>query len=143
MRKTIVCILSLALIASVAGRLAADPASKQEIIRYSAPEMFTYDELVEMSHEELSEEMAARIETFMSTPFVSNEAYYNGVRPRGIEVQGLGKGLRLVAWNIERGIYLDDIKLLFTDKDEYLENVEEGRHLSKTIKEKLAENPLF
>ena len=78
---------------------------------------------------ELSPELADKLHVVTTTPFINNEAYYRGARPRALEVEGLGPTLRVALWNIERGLELDDIHLFLTDKERFMEKVvEERRH---------------
>lgn len=104
----------------VAGGAAAEtqpvpgPADKQ-FVRYSAPRLLSYEELVKLS--DLAEPrgaLGAELERLLATPFISNEAYYNGAKPRRPHDPRLGPFLRACLWNIERGIRLDEIKLAFT-----------------------------
>jgi hypothetical protein len=104
------------------------PAAAQEYTRFSEPEFFSYEELVTLSQDApFKPDLAKKLETITTTPFISNEAHYRGAKPRKLEVQGLGHSLRVVFWNIERGVMLDDIILLFTDKDAFLEKVAQSR----------------
>ena len=104
------------------------PAVAQEYVRFSAPEFFTYEELLALSQDAPFEpDLAQKLETITTTPFVSNEAYYRGAKPSVLEVDGLGRSLRVVFWNIERGVMLDDIILLFSDQDAFLRKVAESR----------------
>ena len=97
-------------------------ARTQEYSRYSAPEMFNYDELVALSEDqELSPVLAEKLDRITTTPFVSNEAHYRGARPHRPEVDRLGPSLRVVFWNIERGLHLDEIILLLTDASGFVE----------------------
>ena len=58
-----------------------------------------------------------------TTLFVNNEAYFDGTKPLRPDLKGMGPSLRLVEWNIERGIQLDKIKLLLTDKEAFVREV--------------------
>ena len=104
-------------------------AQSEDYVRYSGPEMFTYDELAVMSHNQpLAPELDLKIETITTTPFISNEAFYRGVEPHKPIAHHLGPSLRVVFWNIERGMRLDDIKLLFTDRETFIHKVAEERY---------------
>ena len=71
------------------------------------PTLLSYDELVQLGSPqetqgpELVEKLHGHVTT---TPFVNNEAYHAGARPRPLEVEGLGPTLRVAFWNIERGL---------------------------------------
>ena len=96
---------------------------------YSGPEMFTYDELLALSEDvkAFPPELEEKLERITTTPFVSNRKENQNNPPRVPEITGLGPSLRVVFWNIERGVMLDDIVLLFTDKKRFMEKVKESR----------------
>ena len=83
----------------------------QDYTRDSRPELFSYDELIQLgASTQMSPELAAKLHAVTTTPFVNNEAYFSGSRPRPLEVKELGPTLRVAFWNIERGLELDDIQ---------------------------------
>jgi len=67
--------------------------------------------------------LAKKLNTLLTTPFINNEAYFAGIKPLRPNLKGMGVSLRLVEWNIERGIEFDAIKLLLTDKKGFLAKV--------------------
>jgi len=90
-------------------------------VRIQLPSMLTYDELVALgTNNKFSDELRDKLHSLTTTPFLSNEAYYNGAKPHRPKLPQLGSSLRLVEWNIERGLELDGIKLLFTNTEEFL-----------------------
>ena len=110
----------------------------QDYVRDSEPRLFTYDELVQLSLDQpLSPELAEKFQTITTTPFINNEAYYRGAKPRPLEVKGIGPSLRVAEWNIERGITLDDIQLFLTDKDAFMAKVSVERQRAKESGQKL------
>lgn len=101
-------------------------------MRDSEPKLLSYDELVQLSqNQELSPELAEQLHTLATTPFINNEAYFRGAKPRPLEVERIGPSLRVAFWNIERGLELDDIQLFLTDKDRFMAKVEEERKHAK------------
>ena len=121
-------------------------AQGQDYVRDSEPKLFSYDELVQLSLDQpLTPELSEKLRMVTTTPFVNNEAYYAGTRPRPLDVKGLGPTLRVACWNIERGLDLDDIQLFLTDKDGFLAKVEverkkakeSGRHVRAVAMEKI------
>jgi endonuclease/exonuclease/phosphatase family metal-dependent hydrolase len=80
--------------------------------------LLTYNELVTL-YERLTPPAAlrAKMHTILTTPFVANDAWAKGARPRKPSSGPLGPSLRVAMWNIERGLELDKIKLAFTDPD--------------------------
>ncbi|MGB7196977.1 MAG: hypothetical protein WBG23_01650, partial [Acidobacteriaceae bacterium] len=104
----------------------------QDYVRYSKPDLFSYDELVQLSLDKpLAPALAEKLHAITTTPFINNEAYYAGARPRPLEVKGLGPTLRVAYWNIERGIELDDMLLFLTDKDRFMAEVQAEREKAK------------
>jgi Endonuclease/Exonuclease/phosphatase family len=124
------CILSVAiqLVLLIAlffcSGVSAQDGTSAEYTRTSQPEMLTYQELVALGEQDpIDPALAAKLHTLLTTPFVNNEAHFNGTKPLRPDLKGMGPSLRLVEWNIERGIELDKIKLLLTDKDAFIHEV--------------------
>jgi endonuclease/exonuclease/phosphatase family metal-dependent hydrolase len=104
--------------------------------------MFSYQELVALGEQEtVDPPLAAKLHTLLTTPFVNSEAYFNGVKPLRPDLNGMGPSLRLVEWNIERGIELDKMKLLLTDKQAFINEVHAGAS-SNTNPEKAKDDVL-
>jgi endonuclease/exonuclease/phosphatase family metal-dependent hydrolase len=104
----------------------------QNYARDSEPRLLSYDELVQLSlPQQLSPELAEKLRVITTTPFVNNEAYFDGARPRPLEVAGLGPSLRVAFWNIERGLELDYIQLFLRDKSAFMAKVEDERSKAK------------
>ncbi|MCP5117721.1 MAG: hypothetical protein GY953_43415, partial [bacterium] len=98
--------------------------SGERYVRYQEPEMFSYDELVTLyTEDKLSRELRGKLGDLTTTPFINNEAHYRGAKPHRPDIEQLGPSLRVVMWNIERGIRLDVVKLLFTDKEKFLKSI--------------------
>ena len=72
--------------------------------------------------------MLRSLQTLITTPFIDDEAYFKGTKPLRPDLKGLGSSLRLVEWNIERGVELDDIKLSMTDKQGFLSKAHAEPH---------------
>jgi endonuclease/exonuclease/phosphatase family metal-dependent hydrolase len=123
---------------------AASPqnAPPADYIRSSQPPLLNYQELVTLGEQEtVDPALAAKLHTLLTTPFVNNEAYFNGVRPLRPDLKGMGPSLRLVEWNIERGIELDKMKLLLTDKQAFISEVH-GETAGNTNPEKAKDDVL-
>jgi endonuclease/exonuclease/phosphatase family metal-dependent hydrolase len=133
-------ILFLTLIwTSTASPQNAPPA---DYIRSSQPPLLNYQELVTLGEQEtVDPALAAKLHTLVTAPFVNNEAYFNGVRPLRPDLKGMGPSLRLVEWNIERGIELDKMKLLLTDKQAFISEVH-GEAAGNTNPEKAKDDVL-
>jgi len=110
--------------------------------RSSQPPLLNYQELVTLSKEEtVDPALAAKVQTLLTTPFVNNEAFFSGTKPLRPDVKDMGPSLRLVEWNIERGVELADIKLAMTDKQAFLAKVHSEAAANKD-KEKISDGEL-
>jgi endonuclease/exonuclease/phosphatase family metal-dependent hydrolase len=128
-KSSIATVLVVVLIASVLVTLYVIQSRKRKetipltgiYVRLQQPRMLTYDELVALgTSKPFSDELKAKLHSITTTPFLSNEAYYRGAKPHRPKPTQLGSSLRLVTWNIERGLQLDGIKLLFANTEEFL-----------------------
>ena len=118
--------LPLALLVSVilcsAG--AAQDGPGGDYTRTSQPALLNYQELVTLGgQEKVDPPLDAKLHTLLTTPFISNEAYLNGTKPLRPDLKGMGPSLRLVEWNIERGIEFDKIKLALSDTQGFINEV--------------------
>ena len=126
------------LIGIALGLFGATALSAQDYVRHSEPKFFSYDELVQLSlDQEMAPELAEKLRVITTTPFVNNEAYYRGAKPRPLEIKDLGPSLRVACWNIERGLELDDIQLFLTDKDRFRTKMDEERKKAKESGQKV------
>jgi endonuclease/exonuclease/phosphatase family metal-dependent hydrolase len=103
------------------------PVSKEagNYVRLQQPTMLTYDELVALGkNNKIDGGLRGKLHTITTTPFISNEAYYRGAKPHRPNLSQLGTLLRFLTWNIERGLELDGIKLLFENTEEFLRQAE-------------------
>ncbi len=104
--------LKLLLVASFACFLNAIAVQAQQ----PAPELLTYDELVQLYERETPPiALQNKLHRLLTTPFVSNEASARGVKPLLPSTAKLGRFLRVVEWNIERGLEYDAVRMAFTD----------------------------
>lgn len=76
-----------------------------------APELFTYEELVQLYEQEpLPDALRQKLERLRTSPFVSNAAAARGARPLKPNLPKLGRVLRVASWNIERGLNFDAVR---------------------------------
>jgi len=86
-------------------------AGKEDYVRLSTPKLLTFEELVELEKtDEPSKQLAARLDQLLRTPFLSNEAFYAGAKPKRPSSEAMGPFLRATMWNVERGIEFDGIR---------------------------------
>jgi hypothetical protein len=95
-------------------------ASQADFVRFSKPDLLTFDELVELEKNDTpSAALAAKLEHLLTTPFLSNEAYLDGAKPKRPSSPELGPFLRAVCWNIERGIHFDPIRIALSEPEKF------------------------
>jgi endonuclease/exonuclease/phosphatase family metal-dependent hydrolase len=113
--------------------LAVTPALyAQDYAHDSEPALLSYDELVQLSLDQpLTPVLQEKLRVVTTTPFINNEAYFHGARPRPLVLPTLGPSLRVASWNIERGLELDDIQLFLTDPDAFMAQVAAERKKAK------------
>ena len=81
-----------------------------------APELLSYAELVQLYEQETPPaSLAEKLKGLLTTPFVNNGATARGVRPIVPRTAKLGSFIRVVEWNIERGLEFDAVNSAFTD----------------------------
>jgi endonuclease/exonuclease/phosphatase family metal-dependent hydrolase len=91
-----------------------------DFVRFSKPDFLSFDELVEAEQKDpLPPELAKKLKTLVTTAIVSNEAYYEGTKPKHPSSPGLGPYLRAILWNIERGIQFDAIRIALSEPDKF------------------------
>jgi endonuclease/exonuclease/phosphatase family metal-dependent hydrolase len=79
------------------------------------PELFTYAELVQLYEEATPPEaLQNKLRLLLTTPFVNNRASTRGVKAVLPNTPNLGQSLRVVQWNIERGIEYDAVRAALT-----------------------------
>jgi endonuclease/exonuclease/phosphatase family metal-dependent hydrolase len=110
------------------GALGQSPTGKQEYARQSAPQLLTFDELVQLEKtDDPSADLAARLDQLLHTPFLSNEAFYSGAKPNRPSSDALGPFLRATTWNIERGIEFDGIRISLSEPDKFEAYIQEKK----------------
>jgi endonuclease/exonuclease/phosphatase family metal-dependent hydrolase len=103
----------------------AQNKQRSDYIRSSQPPLLKYQELLALNEEEtIDPPLADKLHTLLTTPFINNQAYYAGTKPLRPDIKGMGPSLRVVEWNIERGVEFDAIKSLLTDKKGFLAKVD-------------------
>ena len=95
-------------------------AAQSDFVRFSKPELLTFDQLVDLEkNDPPSPALAEKLEHLVATPFLSNEAYFNGARPKRPSSPQLGPFLRAICWNIERGIQFDPIRIALSEPEKF------------------------
>lgn len=85
------------------------------------PELLTWDELITLYQSATPPPaLAAKLHALLTTPFVSNAASEAGKKPLRLSTSALGPFLRVVQWNIERGLEFDALRLAFSNADKFV-----------------------
>ena len=128
------------------GRRMADPKLSGDEIRdcrdtAGVLQLLTFDELVELSEQRMPPApLQQKLNALLTTPFVDNSTSNGGGLPIKPYVAGLGPSLRIVQWNIERGIELPAITAAlsgakafepFVDRSRYPEDDRRSRAIRK------------
>ncbi len=86
----------------------------------TGPETLTYDEIIKLYQDDVPPPpLAEKLHRLLTTPFVDNSASAAGVVPVRPSLRQVGPVLRVVQWNIERGLEFDAIQLAFTDPKKF------------------------
>src|SRR6185503_9312744 len=80
-------------------------------VQQQSPDLFSYNELVQLYEQETPPEaLQNKLRLLLTTPFVNNQASTRGAKPVLPITPNLGRSLRVVQWNIERGIEYDAVR---------------------------------
>ena len=110
----------LAVLPLVRRRVDFVDAEEKSLVRLSRPEFLTFDDLVELEkNDPPAAPLAAKLERLLQTPIISNEAGLNGAKPTRPSSPELGPFLRVICWNIERGIRFDAIRTALTEPGKF------------------------
>ena len=83
------------------------------VVQAQPPQLFTYAELIQLYEtEKLPSALQVKLDRLLTTPFVRNARGVPASLPRDPK---LGMFVRVVQWNIERGIEYDAIRAALTD----------------------------
>ena len=78
---------------------AVNVCAQQSSLRTSGPALLTYDEIIQLYQQDvLAGPLSDKLQTLLTTPFVSNRAFERGVRPLKPVSPETGKFLRVVEW---------------------------------------------
>ena len=99
-----------------------------KLTSYQAPEFLTYDELVTLSkNPNPGGGIEKKVEKLFNTPFLSNEAAFRGARPKRPIHSHLGPILRVVQWNIEKSMKMQEAIWAFSDVKSFAKLIDTSR----------------
>ena len=103
-----------------------------------APDLFSYPELVQLYEQESPPEaLQTKLDKLLTTPFVSNSATARGIKPLVPRTRKLGAFVRVVEWNIERGLEYEAIRSAFTDPARFAKLIDSKAYPRGSTKWKL------
>jgi endonuclease/exonuclease/phosphatase family metal-dependent hydrolase len=95
-------------------------------VRPTGPPLLTWDELQRLYKEDMPPvPLQEKLSRLLTTPFVWNGATAAGVRPRTLTSPTIGECLRVVEWNIERGLEFEAVRAAFTSPEAFSTIMEE------------------
>jgi endonuclease/exonuclease/phosphatase family metal-dependent hydrolase len=84
------------------------------------PPLLTFDEIKRLyQDDDLPPPLRDKLRTLLTTPFVRNNASEAGMMPLKPSDPQTGKMLRVVQWNIERGLEFDAVRFAFSDPKKF------------------------
>jgi endonuclease/exonuclease/phosphatase family metal-dependent hydrolase len=114
------CFLSTATAVDSGAQTTRTLAGEQSLVRFSRPELLSFDELVELEKNDTpTGPLATKLERLLTTPIISNEAGLGGAKPKRPTSPELGPFLRVICWNIERGIRFDSIRTALAEPENF------------------------
>ena len=110
-------LVSICAHAAGAQETAAQPQGRQ----FEDPSPLSFDEIATLSSTAKPEgQLAARLDSILTIPFVHNDATAAGAEPHRPTVNNnLGPVVRVGFWNIERGLNFELIRAALTDTDDF------------------------
>jgi endonuclease/exonuclease/phosphatase family metal-dependent hydrolase len=85
------------------------------------PALLAWADLMALSSgDPIGANLDQRLDALFRTPFVSNAAHPAGSEARKPEIGDLGPGLRIVTWNVQKGLHLDAILEALGDPQRFL-----------------------
>ncbi len=102
------------------GKVVFPKTSARPAIRRQEPEYLSFDEIRYLSKKpEGTPAIRAKLQSLWTTPVVSNEAWYAGVRPDVKSTPTLGPMLRVASWNIEKSLNIRQVTKALTSDPAY------------------------
>jgi len=106
-----------------------DEFANAKLVPDRKPDLPTYAELVYLSdHPYPQGALKRKVQKLFHTPFVSNQATRNGIRPHRPSDPRLGPFLRVMSWNIEKSLNLPQAIQAFTSPRDFSLLIDTNRY---------------
>ncbi len=114
---------------------AKDEFANAKLLSNREPELLTYQELVYLSdHPYPQGALKRKVGKLLRTPFVSNQATKNGIRPHRPTDPEMGPFLRVMSWNIEKSLNLPQAIQAFTSPRDFSLLIDTDRYPPGSLK---------
>jgi endonuclease/exonuclease/phosphatase family metal-dependent hydrolase len=98
-----------------------------DLVAFEGPTKLSFDELLHLAVDEAPPPAAAEhLRRLLIEPFISNEATLSGMRPLRPIDGNRGPVLRIVEWNIARGVNLPEIQMSLSASGDFVRAVKTG-----------------
>ncbi len=95
--------------------------------RHSAPDFFTYAELTTLYEQEIvSQPLESKLNRLLTTPFVDN-SHASAIPLHFSQSSKLGNFMRVVQWNVERGLEYEAIEAAFKSESQFAALLDEEK----------------
>ncbi len=93
--------------------------------RSQEPIYLSYEELQKLSQNPVPDAaLKKKLDKFWTTPIISNEAHYAGVKPRHLRDPRLGPFVRIASWNIEKSFNIKEAIDFFISKNSFSDMID-------------------
>lgn len=100
----------------------ADNLNKYEIYNQDVINKLSFDDLIKLSSEKYPEQgLNAKLNYVLYSPIIDNSFGYDKVKI--YNDKNIGDFIRVASWNIDRGLNLDYIKLLFSSPEQIMKKI--------------------
>ena len=112
--------LTVVLLVSQVGVASHGASDEKGLVRFSKPGLLSFDELVELEQNDSpAPPLGEKLKRLLTTPIINNEATLDGAKPKRPSSPELGPFLRVICWNIERGIQFDSIRIALSEPQKF------------------------
>lgn len=89
--------------------------------RFQGADFLSFDELRQLSENPKAEgDLQAKLQRLLNNPIISNEAYYQGARPRRLANSHQGEFLRVATWNVEKSIRMKEVTAALSSSEAFV-----------------------